>query len=265
VNLDYVKRVLGLEGKRAIVTGGNSGIGKGVAVSMANMGAQVAIVGRDQPTIDETVMTLKKINPDCTGNRVDISNKEEVDKFFGGYYCDNGGKLDILIANAGVCSMLRALETTEEDMDFFFNINYKGTLFCCQQAAKAMKEQKSGNIVIVTSVNALYPHPPQAAYSSTKGALEVLMQCLAVDLAPFNIRVNSLAPGAIETNIGRSNPNFARNPDKTPDKSRPRLPLGRVGEPEDMGDVVACLVSDAFRYMTGSTILVDGGLKLRNV
>ena len=261
MNLDYVKRVLGLEGKRAIVTGGNSGIGKGVAISLANMGANVAILGRDQPTIDETVAQLKEIEPGCTGHRVDISSKSDVDSFFDGYYRESGGKLDILVANAGVCSAIRALDTTEADVDYFFDINYKGTLFCCQRAAEAMKEQKFGNIVIVTSVNALYPLPPQAAYSSTKGALEVLMQCLAVDLAPFNIRVNSLAPGAIHTNIGRNNPNRPRNQGK----ARPNLPLGRVGEPEDMGDAVACLVSDAFRYMTGSTVLVDGGLKLRNV
>ena len=266
INQDYVKRVLGLEGKRAIVTGGNSGIGKGVAVSMANMGADVTIIGRDQATLDEAVAELKAINPACSGARADVSNKAEVDAFFDDYYSKNDDKLDILISNAGVCKMIRALDTTEEDVDYFFDINYKGTLFCCQQAAKAMKEQMSGNIVIVTSVNALWPLPPQAAYSSTKGALEVLMQCLAVDLAPFNIRVNTLAPGAISTNIGRDNPK--RPPDQIPEhlrgKARPMLPLKRVGEPEDMGDAVACLVSDAFRYMTGSTVLIDGGLKLRN-
>ena len=261
MNLDYVKRVLSLDGKKAIVTGGNSGIGKGVAVSLANMGADVTIIGRDQTTIDEAAAQLKEINPVCAGFRVDVSSGAEVEKFFGEYYAGSGGRLDILIANAGVCKPIRALDTAEKDVDYFFNINYKGTLFCCQQAAKAMKAQMSGNIVIVTSVNALYPLPPQAAYSSTKGALEVLMQCLAVDLAPYNVRVNTLAPGAIATNIGRDNPDRPKNPGK----ARPQLPLGRVGEPEDMGDAVACLVSDAFRYMTGSTVLIDGGLKLRNV
>jgi NAD(P)-dependent dehydrogenase (short-subunit alcohol dehydrogenase family) len=161
--------------------------------------------------------------------------------------------------------MLRALETTEDDVDYFFDINYKGTLFCCQQAAKIMKERQSGSIVIVTSVNALYAHPPQAAYSSTKSALENLMRCLAVDLAPFNIRVNSCAPGAIRTNIGRNNPNRGDQQSRDLGKFRSKLPLGRIGEPEDIGDAIACIASDAFRYMTGSTILVDGGLMLRNI
>jgi len=260
IDLDYVKRVLGLEGKKALVTGGNSGIGKAAALSLANMGADVAIIGRDRETLEASVAELRAINPACSGRQVRIQNKVEVDSFFDGYYRENDGTLDILVANAGVCRSIRALDTTEEDADYFFEINYKGTLFCCQQAAKAMKEKKSGSIVIVTSVNALYPPASQAAYSSTKGALEVLMQCLAVDLAPFNIRVNSLAPGAIATNIGRDSP---PPPAPAAGKVRLSLPLGRVGAPEDMGDAVACIVSDAFRYMTGSTVLVDGGLKLR--
>jgi len=297
MNLDFVKRVLSLEGKKAIVTGGNSGIGKAVAVSLAKMGADVAIIGRDRQTLTETIDELKLINANCTGESVDIRSKQEIGDYFDSYYRVNDNKLDILIANAGVCHYRRALDTTTEDLDYFFDINYKGTLYCCQNAAKAMKEQMSGNILIVTSVNALYPLPPQAAYSSTKGALEVLMQCLAVDLAPFNIRVNTLAPGAIRTNIGRNNPKGGPPAKPAPPAAlaattqaastqaaqseqqitqqpapirfsgtaRPGLPLGRVGEPEDMGDAVACLVSDAFRYMTGSTILIDGGLKLRNV
>jgi len=283
MNLDYIKKVLGLEGKKAIVTGGNSGIGKSAAISLANMGADVTIIGRDQASLDETVAELRMINPVCAGYSVDIKNKNEVDAFFDRYYSDNGDKLDILIANAGVCYYIRALETTEEDVDYFFDINYKGTLFCCQQAAKAMKKQYSGNIIIVTSVNALYPLPTEAAYSSTKGALEVLMQCLAVDLGPYNIKVNTLAPGGVYTNIdrgrfgqinkndivhhhhGHDHHNHDHEHDQGPRRPNRGLALGRMGEPEDMGDAIACLVSDAFRYMTGSTVLIDGGLKLRNV
>lgn len=265
MDLEYVKRVLSLDGKKAIVTGGNSGIGRSAAISLANMGAEVYIIGRDKKTLDETVEALKNINGRCGGRCVDIKNKSEIDGFFDEYYCENEGRLDILIANAGICMSIRALDTTAENVDELFDINYKGTLFCCQQAARAMKEHNGGSILIVTSVNALYPLPTQAAYSSTKGALEVLTQCLAVDLAPYNIRVNTLAPGAILTNIGRNNPKLPTAEILNREKSRPKLPLGRVGEPEDMGEAVACIVSDAFRYMTGSTVLIDGGLKLRNV
>ena len=268
MNQEYIRRVLGLEGKKGIVTGGNSGIGRGAAVALASMGAEVTILGRDQPSIDETVAELRELEPKCAGVRVDIAVKEEIDGFFDAYYREHDNQLDILVANAGICFRHRSMETTAEDVDVLFDINYKGTLFCCQQAAKAMKEQKSGNIVIVTSVNALYPLPTQAAYTSTKCALEGLMQCMAVDLAPYGIRVNSLAPGAIRTNISRGNPfdpNTVPRPGNKMPREMPNLPLGRAGDPEDMGDVIACMVSDAFRYMTGSTVLVDGGLKLRNV
>ncbi|MCL1830213.1 MAG: SDR family oxidoreductase [Oscillospiraceae bacterium] len=261
MNLDYVKRIFALDGKKAIVTGGNSGIGKGVAVSLASLGADVTILGRDNATIDEVVEQLKTINPNCDGFSVDVSDQSQLEDFFTRYYARTSNRIDILVANAGISIAKRALETTADEVNRLYDINFKGTLFCCQQVAEQMKAQMSGNIVIVTSVNALYPLPPQAIYSSTKNALEGLAECLAVDLARYGIRVNTLAPGAIETNLGRNNP----NPNRNRSKVRPELPLGRVGEPEDMGDVVACIVSDAFRYMTGSTVLVDGGLKLRNV
>ncbi|MDR3120295.1 MAG: SDR family oxidoreductase [Clostridiales bacterium] len=266
MNKELIDRLFNFTGQKAIVTGGNSGIGRGIARSLASFGADVAIVGRDQTTLDETLAELLAINPGCSAHKVDVSIQAEVNAFFDEYYEKNGRRLDILVANAGLTFGMRALETEEKYIDRLFSINFKGTLFFCQRGSEAMKEQKSGNIVIVTSVNALYPLPPQAVYTSTKAAQEALMQCLAVDLGKYNVRVNSLAPGGVITNLGREDPKHKpRSPEDVPNKARPTIPLGRVGEPEDMGDVVACLVSDAFRYVTGATILVDGGLKLRNL
>lgn len=264
MQMDYVDKIFRLDGKKAIVTGGNSGIGLGIAISLASLGADVAIIGRDQATLDEAEQKLIALGTNSKAYRVDVGVKKEIDDFFDLYYKENGMKLDILVANAGVSCAKRAMETTEDEVDRLFNINYKGVLFSSQRAVEAMKEQQSGNIIIVTSVNALYALPPQAVYTSTKAALEVLMQCMAVDLAKFGIRVNTLAPGAVKTNLGRDMPPRPAPPPPA-DGRRPTIPLGRVGMPEDMGDAVACLVSDAFRYMTGSTILVDGGIKLRNV
>lgn len=261
MNLEYIRGLFSLDGKKAVVTGGNSGIGKGVAISLASFGADVTIIGRDSATIETTVEELKIINPNCSGYMVDISREKEVNDFFSQYFEMTENRIDILVANAGISVHKRALETSTEEIDRLYNINLKGTIYCCKEASRVMKEQKEGNIVIVTSVNALWALPPQAIYSTTKNALESLASCLAVDLAPYGIRVNTLAPGAVVTNLGRNNPNANTNPSKI----RPELPLGRIGEPADMGDVVACMVSDAFRYMTGSTVLVDGGLKLRNV
>jgi NAD(P)-dependent dehydrogenase (short-subunit alcohol dehydrogenase family) len=263
MNMDYVKRIFCLDGRKAIVTGGNSGIGMGIARSLANLGAEVTIVGRDPVSIGEVVGELAALGVRSKGCRVDLANEAEVDRFFEGYYAENGGLLDILVANAGISVAKRALDTTGEDIDRLFDTNLKGTLFCCRRAAEGMKRQGRGSMVITTSVNALYPLPTQALYTSTKSAQEALMQCLAVDLAPFGIRVNTVAPGAIISKLGRDNPAPAKREGDW--KKRPGLPLGRVGEPEDIGDVVACMVTDAFRYQTGSTVLVDGGLKLRNV
>ena len=196
MNMDYINRIFNLDGKKAIVTGGNSGIGKGIAISLASLGVDVAVLGRDQATLDETEAELRALGTNGKAYRVDVGVKREIDDFFDGYYKENGLKLDILVANAGVSRARRAMETTEEDVDNIFAINYKGVLFCCQRAAEVMMEQRYGNMIIVTSVNALYPLPPQAAYTSTKSGLEVLKECLAVDLAKYNIRVNTLAPGA---------------------------------------------------------------------
>ncbi|GHU73414.1 gluconate 5-dehydrogenase [Spirochaetia bacterium] len=263
MNMDYIKKIFCLDGKKAIVTGGNSGIGMGIAKSLASLGADVTIIGRDQKTIDEVTQSLVELGTRSKGCQVDLMNKPELDAFFEQYYAENDGRLDILVANAGISIPKRALDTTSEEVDRLFDTNFKGALFCCQHAAEAMKKQGNGNIVIVTSVNALYPLPPQAVYTSTKAAQEALMQCLAVDLAHYGIRVNTIAPGAIVSNLGRDNPNPRKREGDW--KKSPNTPLGRIGDPEDIGDVVACMVTDAFRYMTGSTVLVDGGLKLRNI
>jgi NAD(P)-dependent dehydrogenase (short-subunit alcohol dehydrogenase family) len=263
MNMDYINRIFCLDGKKAIVTGGNSGIGMGIAKSLANLGAEVTIVGRDSASIEEVSADLAALGTRSRGFQVDLMKKGEIDRFFDTYYAENDGKLDILVANAGISVMKRVLETDEADMDRLFATNLKGTLLCCRRAAEAMKKQNCGNIVITSSVNALYPLPTQAVYTSTKIALEALMQCLAVDLAPYGIRVNTVAPGAVVSNLGRDNPPPQQREDGP--RKNLRLPLGRIGEPEDIGDVVACMVTDAFRYQTGSTVLVDGGLRLRNV
>jgi NAD(P)-dependent dehydrogenase (short-subunit alcohol dehydrogenase family) len=263
MDMDYIKRIFCLDGKKAVVTGGNSGIGMGIAKSLASLGAEVTIVGRDPASLEAVSAELAVLGTRSRGFQADLTKKDEIDRFFDTYYAENGGKLDILAANAGISVMKRALETSEEEMDRLFDTNLKGTLFCCRRAAEAMKRQNSGNIVITTSVNVLYPLPSQAVYTSTKSALEALVQCLAVDLAPYGIRVNAIAPGSVVSRLGRDNPSSKKREGDW--KKNPNLPLGRIGEPEDIGDVAACMVTDAFRYQTGSTVLVDGGLRLRNV
>ncbi|MDR1061337.1 MAG: SDR family oxidoreductase [Clostridiales bacterium] len=263
---EYVKKLFCLDGRKAIVTGGNSGIGKGIAAALASLGADVAFVGRHEPTIAQTEKELVALGSKAKGYKVDVGAKDEVDRFFDAYYAENGKKLDILVANASVQYDKRMLDATEFELEQMYHINLKGLLFFAQRAAEAMKEQMGGNIVVVTSLNALRPNPPQALYSGSKAAQEALMRCLASDLGEYNIRVNSLAPGAVMTNIGlndRDRHAQERAAPGEPAGRNPAIPLGRLGTPEDMGAAVACIVSDAFSYMTGATVLVDGGLALR--
>ncbi|MDR2649176.1 MAG: SDR family oxidoreductase [Clostridiales bacterium] len=264
MDLDYIRGILCLDRKKALVTGGNSGIGRGIARSLTAFGAEVSIVGRDRRSLDETARELRELGGFGKAYQADISDKTELDRVFDAYAADFDETLDILAANAGVSFFKSALDTTEDEVDTLINTNLKGVLFCCQRAAEMMKKRMNGCIIITTSVNALYPLPSQALYTATKAAQEALKECLAVDLGPYGIRVNNIAPGAVKSNLAR---NFNFPPPSPEDSSeKPRrmeLPLGRVGEPDDIGDVVACMASDAFKYMTGSTVLVDGGLKLR--
>jgi NAD(P)-dependent dehydrogenase (short-subunit alcohol dehydrogenase family) len=250
-----------MDGKKAVITGGNSGIGRGIARSLALLGADITFVGRHRKSIEETEKELAALGVKAKGCVVDISAREEANRFFDEYYAENGLKLDILVANASVEHDKRLLDATEEEADKMYQVNMKGTLFFLQRASEAMKAQKSGNIVIITSVNGLRPNPPQAFYSATKAAQIAMMECLACDLRKFNVRVNCIAPGAVWTNIGQNGE--GRHSVELPAESPNSQALDRVGLPEDIGDACACIVSDAFRYMTGTTVAVDGGILLR--
>lgn len=255
---DYVKRLFSLDGKNAIVTGASQGIGKAIACSLAAFGAQVAVLGRNRAYLSRVEGEIRAAGGNCRAYAVDVSCEEQMETFFHAYMTDHG-QLDIFVNNAAFTVMKPALDTTEAEMDSLFATNVKGALFGLSRAGKIMKAQRSGSITIVTSVNALAPLPPQAVYTSTKCALEGLMRCIAADLSEYGVRVNSCAPGAINTHMNAD----AFSTQEGIDECARMIPLGRVGDPEDIGDAVACISSDAFRYMTGSTVLVDGGLMLR--
>lgn len=258
MNYGYMNKLLSLESKNAIVTGGSQGIGKGIAVSLARFGAAVTICGRNEELLKQTQKEIQDFGGICETARFDIASREAVDAFFAKYQKTHD-KLDIYVGNAGYTVMKHALDTTEAEIDSLYATNYKGTVFGVRNAVEMMKPQQAGSIVIVTSVNAMNPLPSQGVYTTTKCALEGLVRCLAADLSKYNIRVNAMAPGGINTNMNHDmyvDPELRKQFDSI-------VPLGHIGEIDEMGDVVACMVSDAFRYMTGSTVTVDGGLLLR--
>lgn len=247
-----------LKGKIAVVTGASKGIGRGVALALARQGADVVLAARNKSQLDEVAAEIEKMGRRTKAVCVDVTSKDQIDDMMQNIVPAFGG-VDIFVNNAGITVMKRIIDTLPEDIDSMLNTNLKGAIYFLQNAAKQMIEQgRGGSIVIITSINAVAPLPNQAFYSSTKAALEALMRCLAADLAKECIRVNSVAPGAIATDM---NSHFTP---EVIERVSAKIPLGRVGESDEIGDVVAFLASDAARYVTGSTIIADGGFLLRS-
>lgn len=260
MNFDYIKEVFSLEGQEAVVTGASSGIGRGIAVSLANLGANVALLGRNMEGLAQTEGQIREAGGSCECYQVDITAESQVEQFFKEHQ-ERHGRMDIFIANAGINYRAELLESEMEDIDRVINTDYKGTLYGVIRAGKIMREQKSGNIVIITSINGISAMGNLAIYSSIKYALEGITRSLASSLGRYGVRVNSCAPGVILSNINKN----VYGKESNLKAKLQTIPLGRIGEPRDIGDVVACMVSDAFRFMTGTTILVDGGELMRGM
>lgn len=260
MNTEYMKQLFSLDGKYAVVTGGSSGIGRGIAISLANFGAHVSILGRSREGLAKTKELILDAGGQCESYVVDITKEQEVETFFTDFR-KKGRPLDIFIANAGINIRGELLDTTAEEIDSLINTNYKGTLYGLIRAGKMMEAQKSGNIVVISSINGLSAMPNLAVYSSVKYALEGITRSLAASLGPAGVRVNSCAPGVIMTKINEN----VYDKKENRDAKLENIPLRRLGVPREIGDVAACMVSDAFSFMTGTTILVDGGELIRGM
>ncbi len=244
-----------LKGKTALVTGSSSGIGRGIALELAKRGARVIVTGRREVEIANTVQQIQAFGGQASGRPMDVSRKEEIDAFFRELAGQDG--LDIFCNNAGMTVKKKFLENTQEELETICRTDLMGAVYCIQNAARLMVEQKrGGSIVVITSCNAYAPLPHQAFYSSVKCALEGLVRALAWELRRDRIRINCVAPGAVESGMtpaSRETDLFAQD----------RIPIPRIGQPEDIGKAVAFLASDEASYITGTSLLVDGGLILR--
>ena len=246
-----------LKGKVAIITGARRGMGRSHAITLAKAEAKVVVADISLEDCQKVVDEIKKAGGEAIAVKCDVTKKNEVDSMVKAAV-KKWGKVDILVNNAGICQFKPFLELTEEEWDRTININLKGYFLCAQAAAKEMVKQKSGVIVNIASIamgQVGVGFPTLAHYCASKGGIVAMTETLALELAPYNIRVNAIAPGAIETPM--INP-LKADP-KTMEGTLARIPLHRVGKPEEVSNLVLFLASDASSYMTGSTVVIDGG------
>jgi glucose 1-dehydrogenase len=255
-----------LKGQTALVTGAASGIGAGVARVLAAAGAAVAVndvTGSDAAAA--IVADIRAAGGTAMVVRADVSREDEVQAMFR-TTLEAWDGLDILVSNAGIQKDAAITEMTLAQWNAVIGVNLTGTFLCAREAARAMIRQgirphvsrAAGKIICISSVHEVIPWAGHVNYAASKGGMKLFMQSLAQELAPYRIRVNSVAPGAIQTPINR--PAW-----ETPEALASLLtlvPYGRIGQPEDIGKAVAWIASDDADYIHGQTILVDGGMTL---
>jgi glucose 1-dehydrogenase len=255
-----------LRGQTALVTGASSGIGAGVARALAAAGAAVAVNYVSGPELAEAVVAdIERSGGTAMVVRADISQEDQVEAMFRTVLGVWDG-IDILVSNAGIQKDAAITEMTLAQWNAVIGVNLTGTFLCAREAARAMIRRgiqpglscAAGKIVCISSVHEVIPWAGHVNYAASKGGMRLFMQSLAQELAPHRIRVNSIAPGAIQTPINR--PAW-----ETPEARQALLtliPYGRIGVPEDIGRAAAWLASDAADYVHGQTLVVDGGMTL---
>jgi NAD(P)-dependent dehydrogenase (short-subunit alcohol dehydrogenase family) len=245
-----------LAGKVAIVTGGRRGIGKAIALALAEAGADIAVCDRvvDDGELNAVAEEVKRLGRRCLAVGADITSKADIDKLVLGVR-DEFGTIDILVNNAAMNIRAPLLELREDGWDKVINTDLKGYYLCSQAVGKVMVKQRGGNIINIASTAAMYTAPEMGAYCIAKAGVVMLTKVLALELAQYNIRVNAVAPSMVKTKF--SQPLW--DDPKTLKEIESGIPLGRLAEPEDIVGSVLFLASEASAYITGQTIIVDGG------
>jgi len=246
-----------LQGKVAIVTGGNSGIGKAIVQYLAELGAQVVIDYRSHPEATEELEREIGSYGGCSfGVQADVSKLEDLQRLIDAAVAQYG-RLDVMVNNAGVETRTSVLDTTPEQYDKVLDVNLRGVFFATQYAAKQMIAQGGGGRIInISSVHEDWPMPGNTAYCLAKGGVRMLTRTAALELAPHGITMVNVGPGAVATPINDSTMN---NPELMA-KLNAAIPLGRMARPEEIAKVVGFLASDGASYITATTIFADGGI-----
>lgn len=247
-----------LTNKVALVTGAMRGMGKADALALAAQGAKVVVTDIDLAECQKVVDEIKNQGSSAAAFKMDVSDKTEVDHVFD-ETIKAYGRLDILVNNAGVYNPKPALEITEEEWEQVIHINLKGQFLCAQRAAKEMAKNKWGRIINIASIASGQVGVGIAGgahYTASKGGIIGLTETLAVEWAPLGINVNAIGPGAIDTPMSRST---RMTPEQFQAFLDAKVPLKRIGRPEEIAALVVFLASEESSYITGSTFFADGG------
>jgi 3-oxoacyl-[acyl-carrier protein] reductase len=246
---------LSFAGKTALITGASRGIGRAIAIEFARLGSNVALIGRDTTALEEACAACSDARPGAVAHLFvgDVTNQESVERSVA-ETVERFGRLDFAVANAGQSADALLLRLKPETLDHLLATNLKSAFYLCAAAAKPMMKQRAGSIVLVTSIVGMTGNAGQAAYAASKAGLIGLCKSVAKELGSRNIRVNAVAPGLIETAMTE------RMPDAAKEFLIKQAALGRAGKPEDVSGAVAFLCSDAAGYITGQTLVVDGGV-----
>ncbi len=244
---------MNLKEKVAVVTGGNRGIGKAIAMAFAQAGASVALCGTNEATLKETSAEIEKSGVGCLSLKADVSKGGEVEAFSKAVL-EKFGKIDILVNNAGVTRDNLLLRMGEEEWDEVLAINLKSAFLTTKFFVKPMMKARQGRIINITSVSGVKGNAGQANYAASKAGLIGLTKTTAREFASRNITCNAVAPGFIQTDMTKA------LGEKVQQEVIAQIPLGYLGETSDIAQAVLFLASDGARYITGQVICVDGGM-----
>jgi len=255
-----------LAGQKALVTGASSGIGQGTAIELARAGADVMVNHyHDEKGAEVTAAAIRKLGRKVLVHDADVSDEGQVLAMFE-RLLKEFGTIDILVANAGIQMDSPFEEMTLEKWNRVLGVNLTGQFLCARESVKEFKRRgvvesvsnAAGKIICMSSVHEVIPWAGHANYAASKGGIMLMMKSLAQEVAPYRIRVNSIAPGAIRTHINEA----AWNTQEAYDKLMKLIPYNRIGEPDDIGRAVAWLASDMADYITGTSLYIDGGMTL---
>ena len=245
-----------LRGKTALVTGAGRGIGRTIALRLAESGADVAVVDLNQESVAEVAAEIRNMGQRALELSGNVTVADEVNDFVK-KAADELGRIDILVNNAGITRDTLLLRMKEEDWDAVLNVNLKGAFLCTKAVSRIMMKQRYGRIVSISSVIGLIGNAGQANYGASKAGIIGFSKSVARELGSRGITCNAVAPGFIETQMTDALPEDMKI------ELINQIPLGRIGNPQDVADAVLFLASDAASYITGQTIAVDGGMVMQ--